>query len=469
LDEQEAPTVLRVHVVREGGHHYYVNDLVPGRAEGGLVAGEDPGTWIGSGAAALGLRGNVECRDFAEVLDGRDPVSGFGLRSRHGDRSVAGYDVTLGAPKSVSVLHLLAPREIATEVGIGHRAAVEEAAGYLGRAALGVRRSHRGETALLPSTGAVAGQFLHRTSRTLDPHLHTHLVTANVAQGVDGRWSAVDSRRIFAHLRAAQGIYHARLRLELSERLGATWDVPRSGLGDVVGVDATLRRLFSQRSAGMDEYRMRRGRTAAMSARSDGAYHATRPDKDRSRTVPSLTTEWKQRAGDFGIDLGDLTRVVGTRLESRHESSIDVERMQERLAGLALDHRTLTRRDLVAEVAAASTVGATARTVESVAGRLAEEVGAPAGVEGGGGPAWSGRDTPESRWRAVDVARAVEREGEQLCLGRGREDIDRGPSGRADLSRGQPGGLHSRGALPARDGGRVTRSFPAETTRQLDR
>jgi conjugative relaxase-like TrwC/TraI family protein len=455
--------VLSVHVVREGGHHYYLNDLVPGRAEGGLVAGEDPGTWIGSGAAALGLRGGVEGWDFAEVLNGRDPVAGSGLRTRRGDRSVAGYDLTFGAPKSVSVLHLLAPREIATEVGTGHKAAVEEAAGYLGRTAVGVRRSHRGEVALLPSTGAVAGQFLHRTSRTLDPHLHTHLVTANVAQGVDGRWSAVDSRRIFAHLHAAQGIYHARLRLELSERLGATWDVPRSGLGDVVGVDATLRRLFSQRAAAMDEYRMRHGRTAA-STRSDGAYHATRPDKDRSRTVPSLMAEWKQRASDFQLDLGDLTRVVGTTLESRRQPAIDVERMQAQLTGLALDHRTLARRDLVAEVAAASTVGATARTVESVAERLAQEAGAPAAFEGGGRAEGSDRNTSGPRWRAVDVARAVEREGEQLCLGPGREGSDRGPSGRADLGR-----AHLSRALGTRDFELAVRPFATEATHQLDR
>jgi len=462
--------VLRVHVVREGGHHYYVNDLVPGRAEGGLVAGEDPGTWSGTGAAALGLRGGIDFREFAEVLDGRDPVSGSSLRTRRGDRSVAGYDLTFGAPKSVSVLHLLAPREIATEVGRGHQAAVEEASGYLGRAAVGVRRSHQGEAALLPSTGAVAGQFLHRTSRTLDPHLHTHLVTANVAQGVDGRWSAVDSRRLFAHLHAAQGIYHARLRLELSERLGATWDVPRSGLGDVVGVDTTLRRLFSQRSAAMGEYRMRRGRTASGSTRSDGsAYYATRPDKDRSRTVPSLMAEWKQRASDFGIDLGDLTRVVGTRLESRHESTIDVERMQAHLAGLALDHRTLARRDLVAEVAAASTVGATARTVEWVAGRLAEEAGAAAVVEGRARAERSDRPTAEPRWRAVDVARAVEREGERLCLGRGRDDVERGPPGRAALGRADCGRAELGRGLGAREVERPPRSFATEATHQLDR
>ncbi len=174
---------------------------------------------------------------------------------------MSGYDLTFGAPKSVSLLHLLAPREIADQAGAAHRAAVDEALGYLERAALGVRRSGRHGTTRLPATGMVAGTFLHRTSRALDPHLHTHAVVANVAEGVDGRWSAVDSRRVFGHARAAEALYHARLRLESGERLGAAFETAPSGLGDVVGVDRALRRLFSQRAAAMDEYRY--GRTGA--------------------------------------------------------------------------------------------------------------------------------------------------------------------------------------------------------------
>ena len=102
--------------------------------------------------------------------------------------------------------------------------------------------------------------------------------------------------------------------MELGDRLGAAWDVPRSGMGDVVGVDPTLRRLFSQRSAAIDEY-VAGGRGANRNgpARTRGAFHATRPDKDRTCTVDSLMGEWKQRAADYGFDLGDLTRVVGTR------------------------------------------------------------------------------------------------------------------------------------------------------------
>ncbi len=101
--------VLTIHVVRQGGHHYYVHDLVPGRAEGGLVAGEEPGVWTGAGAGSLGLAGPVGSWDFAEVLEGRDPSSGRSLRRLQGDRSSAGFDLTFCAPKSVSLLHLLAP------------------------------------------------------------------------------------------------------------------------------------------------------------------------------------------------------------------------------------------------------------------------------------------------------------------------------------------------------------------------
>ena len=92
--------VLRIHVVRAGGHAYYVEDLVPGRAEGSLVAGEEPGHWWGGGAAAMGRHDRVEAQEFAEVLAGRDPHSGVPLRARRADRAVSGYDLTFGAPKA---------------------------------------------------------------------------------------------------------------------------------------------------------------------------------------------------------------------------------------------------------------------------------------------------------------------------------------------------------------------------------
>ncbi len=416
--------MLKIHVVRDGGYRYYVDDLVPGRAEGTLVVGESPGTWSGAGSASLGLRGTVEAQEFAELLRGRDPVSGQALRNPHGGRGVSGYDLTFCAPNSVSLLHLLAPREMANEVGAGHQDAVSEAIGYLDRVAVGVRRTRNGQVALMASTGLVSGQFTHRTSRTLDPHLHTHVVAANVAQGLDGAWSTVDSRRVYAHLRAARGVYHARLRGELTERLGVAWEVPPSGLGDVVGVDETLRRLFSQRSADMDEFVHRHsGRTEGTRQRRV-ASHVTRPEKDRSRTVEGLVAEWRSRAAEFGYQPGELTRVVGLGRVGASGPAIDGERLHARLDEIGATGRSLAHRDLVAEVAAAATAGAPARMIESFATGMTRAAGTPTdrvARSDSSFPSAAGRTSPlgDVRWKAGDLAGALDRQVEGWGSGPG--------------------------------------------------
>ncbi len=432
------PAVLTVHVVRQGGHGYYVGDLVAGRAQGTGVAGEEPGRWSGHGAVVMGLAGTVEAPVFAEVLEGRHPGSGVVLRRHTGARSVAGYDLTFAAPKSVSILHVLGPREIGTEVGLGHRAAVAEATSYLDRSGVGVRRSHQGQVALLASTGAVAGGFLHRTSRALDPHLHTHVVMANVAEGVDGAWSSVDGRRVFAHVPAARGLYHARLRLELRQRLGTAWEVPSSGLGDVVGVAPGLRRLFSQRSASMDEFDMGRfGRVRPPGLRG-GTFHATRPAKDTTRTVEDLMSEWKGRAADFGYDLGELSRVVGLGVGRGDAPAqapvVDVDRVRTQLGRVSEQRTTVSRRDMVAVVAHASVSGATAAMVESIAARITEAAGPPMGDRGRSGTG-DGRDQapgPAPRWSTESVIQAVANDaGLAAEVVRGEAEVVRAHAGRS--------------------------------------
>jgi hypothetical protein len=44
-------------------------------------------------------------------------------------------------------------------------------------------------------------------SRAGDPQFHTHVLVQNAAQGPDGRWTALDSDRLYAHLMAADHLY----------------------------------------------------------------------------------------------------------------------------------------------------------------------------------------------------------------------------------------------------------------------
>jgi conjugative relaxase-like TrwC/TraI family protein len=99
-----------------------------------------------------------------------------------------------------------------------HQAAVHEALGYLEREACRARRGHGGAT-VVEGRGFVAAAFEHRYSRAGDPLLHTHIVVANVAQGPDGRWTALDSRSLYRHSKTAGYFYQAALRAEPTERL----------------------------------------------------------------------------------------------------------------------------------------------------------------------------------------------------------------------------------------------------------
>ena len=290
----------------------------------------------GAGSAALGLGDLVDGPGLAEVLAGRDPVDGRQLRHARGDRAVSGFDLTFCAPKSASVLHMLAPAELGGAVGACHEAAVTDAVAYLERNGLGVRRVRSGEQHYLPSTGAVAAGFVHRTSRALDPHLHTHLVAANVAQGVDGSWSALDSRRLFLHRRATEAVYDSSLRHHLSSAAGVTWSRGPTGGWAVDGVDPVLCRLFSQRAASINEHAHRAGRGASVGARRV-AFHADRPDKERGLTVDGLKSGWRRRADMVGLDLGDLVRVVGRDRDRPTTSRVDPLDVEVALARLATD------------------------------------------------------------------------------------------------------------------------------------
>ena len=154
---------------------YYLEVIANERDDYYLGSGEVPGRWIGRGAGHLGLTGVVEADALRAVLEGSDPSSGKPLT---GWRKIKGFDLTLSAPKSVSLLWGLGDEHLAAEVVAAHDTAVAAAVRYLEDEACVVRRGRGGATHL-QGGGLVSAAFRHRTSREADPNLHTHLVTAN--------------------------------------------------------------------------------------------------------------------------------------------------------------------------------------------------------------------------------------------------------------------------------------------------
>ena len=105
---------------------------------------------VGSAPAPtqLGLAGDVDDDAFRAVLAGEDPSAG--VRLRRGNARLCAFDLTLSAPKSVSLLWALGDPDTAHAVVAAHEHAVDQTIGYLEREAVRIAararrpRDHRG-------------------------------------------------------------------------------------------------------------------------------------------------------------------------------------------------------------------------------------------------------------------------------------------------------------------------------------
>jgi conjugative relaxase-like TrwC/TraI family protein len=303
--------------------------------------------WVGRSTTALGLRGPVPEGALRQLLAGCNPGTGSPLLRR--SRPVAAYDLTFAAQKSVSVLFALGSRETSEQVVAAHRAAVGAGLAYIETSALAVRRGSGDDRVSIPTDGMLGARFDHCLSRAGDPHLHSHVVVANMAYGSDGRWSGVDGRGLFVHARAAGALYDAHLRAELTARLGVTWTWREPTGWDLPGADPVLLAAFSGRAGEIKQALADRGSSSRQARQV--AWAATRDSKAHHGSEADLHLRWATRAR-IAPELG-LQRdpAVGLDLLDEHRFA----------AGIAQSGPSgVCRRDVVAAWSAASAQGGSA-------------------------------------------------------------------------------------------------------------
>ncbi len=176
---------------------YYEAEVAATAEDYYLGHGEAPGRWIGSGSVAEDLDGEVSAEQLHRVFAGRHPESneplGNAYRVRAGVEKVSGWDLTFSAPKSVSALWAVGGGEIGMEVKVAHGEAVAAGLRYLEEHACFSRTGKAG-ICQVDTDGFLAAAFDHRTSRSGDPQLHTHVLVSARVRCPDGRWRALDSR-----------------------------------------------------------------------------------------------------------------------------------------------------------------------------------------------------------------------------------------------------------------------------------
>ncbi len=282
-----------------GQQQYYLETVARGAEEYYTGAKEAPGQWTGLSAARLRLVGEVDADALRLVLESRDPTTGERLTRAQGAPKIPGFDATFCAPKSVSLLFALGEAEASNEVRNAHDTAVDAALRALEAEAARARRG-RGGTERHVAEGFVSAAFRHRTSRAGDPHLHTHVLVANLVWCPDdGRWSALDARPLYGWAKTVGYLYEAQLRAELTRRLGLGWTPVTNGIADIDGVPTPVLRAFSRRRHEIEMHMEERGESGARAAQ-----RATYATRGRKRDVPteSLLPEWRARADALGLD-----------------------------------------------------------------------------------------------------------------------------------------------------------------------
>jgi conjugative relaxase-like TrwC/TraI family protein len=298
--------MLSIGKLALGQQRYYEQQVAQGGDDYYSGRGEAPGEWTGAGADELGLSGTVSAAQFNALLEGCDPRAPEArLRAGVSEPTIAAFDLTFSAPKSVSVLFAVAPAEMSAALVAAHEEAVRGALGYLEETAVFVRRG-AGGVRFEHAGGLIAAAYRHRMSRALDPQLHTHVVVANLARGEDGRYTALHHPSLYRAARTAGYLYQSHLGSLVGERLGLEWGPVRKGAAELAEVPTNVLRVFSQRRAQVEaavaEREAELGRPSTRAEREAWGAIATRDRKRYGIDTHLWREEITARAAEHGLD-----------------------------------------------------------------------------------------------------------------------------------------------------------------------
>lgn len=222
----------------EGSVHYFAQD------DHQLdVLSLETSQWSGQGAIALGLSGIVCADEFAQVLAGRSPTGealpGRIVHSQH----KAGLDLTFNAPKSISLAALMGHE---TALITAHTQAVQQVLQLIEQRYAQTRLCEAGQRQIVLTENAVIAQFLHTTSRSHDPHLHTHCVMANLTQLDNGEWRSLDFTAIHND-RLLLSVLYANALADAVRQLGYAIALRPDPSFELIGYDSNQLDHFSKR------------------------------------------------------------------------------------------------------------------------------------------------------------------------------------------------------------------------------
>jgi conjugative relaxase-like TrwC/TraI family protein len=305
------------------------------------------GQWIGRGAAALNLIGDVIHEDFSALLQGLDPHTGAVLVQKASgyDQHAAGWDAVFNAPKSFSSQALIGEDHRLFPI---HDIAVKQAVKAVEQYAMA--RTHGGRE-FINTANIVGASFTHVAARPVakvnhgpDPHLHTHVVFLNLTRRPDGAIRALSPVEIYRAQQLGSAVYRSELS-QGAQRLGYGIEVTaRDGRFELEGYTRDQVMAFSSRRQQIEKTMAELGVSGAKAAQI--VTLSTRQAKEQYDET-ALKAEWQERAAEYGIDTQQHLRRALSRGDIQHDTDADAREALD----FSISHNTnreavVDRRDL---------------------------------------------------------------------------------------------------------------------------
>ena len=180
-------------------------------------------SWVQNKASqSLGFK-ELKREDLETILKGqisKDVI--LGRQTEEGRQHRPGYEVIFSAPKSVSIMGLIAKDMRLCEA---HERAVDSTLSFLQKHSLITRIQEDGKKRIEYTGNALISKFTHFTSRPTkdnevpDPQIHSHCLIANATLCQDNKWRSIESSKLYEHTMLLGELYRMELGREV-ENLG---------------------------------------------------------------------------------------------------------------------------------------------------------------------------------------------------------------------------------------------------------
>jgi len=316
---------------------------------------EPQGTWFAPGGDHGVFDGAiVDPESFERLFGGRD-AHGHSLITNSGSRldRVPAFDVTLSAPRSVSLLWALGDERIRDGIEQAHAQAVRATLELLEREATFARRGHGGGR--VEKVWLTAATFRHGESRPAehsdgemfaDPNLHTHCVILNLATRSDGSVGALHSTILRDWKMAAGAAYHAALAAGVMDAGLVIDRIGKNGTFEIQGVDDEAIGYFSARRQEIVAELAEVGLESATAVAAAAAVAKTTRSAKVEGEV-SREEAWVSAAGRIGFDVEESVSHAAEAVDYRaFRETLLQERLAELPETLTQTKSVLDRREL---------------------------------------------------------------------------------------------------------------------------